>query len=289
MAEFRLLGPSDEGRLETFLLSRVESSVFLLDNLRQAGLSDRGGRHEASYAAVLVEGVVAAVVAHCRNGVMLLQASEGLAELLPLALKATRRPISGFVGPWGQIETARRLAEPKDRPVQLDSRQRLCVLALSDLRIPPILADGAVRCRAAEAAELERLAPWREAYNRELLGMPAGAEAGDEAREELARLQRQDNLWVLTDGGEPVAMAAFNAALPEIVQVGGVFTPPALRGQGYGRAAVAGALRAAAARGAAKAVLFHGERNPQAGSAYAALGFVPIGDYGLVLYEGYRR
>ena len=89
------------------------------------------------------------------------------------------------------------------------------------------------------------------------------------------------NAWVAVAGGIPVSLAAFNACLPDIVQLGGIYTPPALRGRGYAKAAVAASLVAARERGASRAVLF--TSNPSAARCYEAVGFRRLGDYGLVL------
>ena len=77
----------------------------------------------------------------------------------------------------------------------------------------------------------------------------------------------------------PVSYSAFNASLPEIVQVGGVWTPPEQRGRGYARAVVAGSLLDARAERVVRAVLF--TENPAARRAYEALGFQRVGEYGL--------
>ncbi len=76
----------------------------------------------------------------------------------------------------------------------------------------------------------------------------------------------------------------FNARLPDCVQIGGVYTPPARRGHGYARAAVAGALLEARDAGATRSILFTGEHNAAARAAYLALGYRVIGDFGLVLF-----
>jgi len=65
------------------------------------------------------------------------------------------------------------------------------------------------------------------------------------------------------------------------VQLGGIYTPPALRGRGFARCAVAASLLAARERGASRAVLFTG--NPNAVRTYEALGFARVGDYSIVL------
>jgi uncharacterized protein len=81
-----------------------------------------------------------------------------------------------------------------------------------------------------------------------------------------------------------VAMTGFNASTHGIVQVGGVFTPVALRGHGYARSAVAASLQLAQREGARRSVLFTAEYNKPARSAYCSLGYEVTGDFGLVLF-----
>ncbi|MBN1581559.1 MAG: hypothetical protein JXA89_12720 [Anaerolineae bacterium] len=82
-----------------------------------------------------------------------------------------------------------------------------------------------------------------------------------------------------------MACRSFNAAILEAVQVGGVWTPPALRGRGYGRCVVAASLLDARADSVEQAILFTGEKNIPAQKAYMALGFRPIGDYRIALLQ----
>ena len=77
-----------------------------------------------------------------------------------------------------------------------------------------------------------------------------------------------------------MAYTAFNARLPDVVQVGGVWTPPDMRGRGYARCAVAASLLQARAEGARRAILF---TNSASGArAYEALGFARTGQFGLL-------
>ena len=64
-----------------------------------------------------------------------------------------------------------------------------------------------------------------------------------------------------------------------------VWTPPELRSQGYGRAAVAASLLAVQEEGVHTAILFTGEENIPAQKAYEALGFRHIGDYRITLLK----
>ena len=82
--------------------------------------------------------------------------------------------------------------------------------------------------------------------------------------------------------GELVSYCCYNARTAEAVQIGGVWTPVALRGRGYARAVVAGALQAAASEGVSRGVLFTPETNLPARRAYESLGFSVVGDYGLI-------
>ena len=88
-------------------------------------------------------------------------------------------------------------------------------------------------------------------------------------------------MQVAIHDGTLASLSAFNARLPDIVQLGGIYTPPVLRGRGFARAAVAASLLEARGQGASRAVLF--TNNPSAVRTYEALGFRRIGDYSIVL------
>jgi predicted GNAT family acetyltransferase len=104
------------------------------------------------------------------------------------------------------------------------------------------------------------------------------------------RANVQDNLerghtWILEEDERPVSTSSFNTATAEIVQIGGVWTPPELRSRGYGRAAVAVSLLAVREEGVHTAILFTGEENIPAQKAYEGLGFRQIGDYRITLLK----
>jgi predicted GNAT family acetyltransferase len=84
---------------------------------------------------------------------------------------------------------------------------------------------------------------------------------------------------VLEEAGALRAMGALTAKLlPEAVQLGGIYTPPQLRGQGCARRLVAGMIRQS---GAERAVLF--TKDAAARRAYLAVGFEVCGTFGLAL------
>lgn len=130
------------------------------------------------------------------------------------------------------------------------------------------------------------LVGWRADYHREILGTPADRMVGQAGAEIDACIAR-DSHRVLVVEGRPVAMTAFNAMLTEIVQIGGVYTPPALRNRGYARLAVTLHLAEPAVRGVRRAVLF--AASCAAARAYRGIGFQPAGSVALVVFDGPQR
>jgi len=281
-----LLGAGDEERLDAFLAVHSDSSMFLRSNWRAAGLVDRGGRLEGTYAAAVDEGAFVGVAAHFGNGMIALQAPGGRAgRLAAEVVRATGRPVGGLVGPGAQVVAARERLGFADRPTVLDSREDLYALELGSLVVSGGLREGRVVCGRARAEDLALATAWRVDYSIEALGSPPGSELEGEARASIERQIESGHLWLLRDAeGAPLAMSALNARLPDRVQVGGVFTPPGLRGRGHGGDVVAGQLLELRGQGVVRAVLFTAADNQPAGRAYQRIGFARVGDYHLILF-----
>jgi RimJ/RimL family protein N-acetyltransferase len=283
VAVLKTLHPGDEAALEAFLAQHADTSMFLRSNARAAGLADRGAPLQGTYVAALEAGHIVGVAAHCWNGIVLVQAPAHAAALARAAVRRSRRPVSGFSGPWPQVVAARAALGRGTAPTTKSSREELYALDLAALRLPPGLVAGDVRCRHPAADDLELLVDWRVQYAIAALQASDGPELRATSRSEVRLLHARGADWVVVREHAPVAYAAFNAMLPEIVQVGGVWVPPPLRGRGYGRAVVGGALLAARKQNVQRAVLFADPLNVPARTAYLALGFQIVGDYGLVL------
>ena len=285
MPELRLLHPGDEVALDTFLARYADTSMFLRSNARSAGLLDRGQPMHATYVAAFEGGRIAGVAAHCWNGMVLVQAPVGhhAAAAAREAVRRSGRTVTGFSGPWDQVVAAREALGLGAAPTAKDSRDELYVLDIARLVVPADLASGALRCRHPAESELERLAAWRVRFAVEALGATDGPELHRASTDDVRLQHERGTDWLLLAGAAPVSYAVFNAVLPDIVQIGGVWTPPEFRGRGYARAVVAGSLLAARKQGVARAVLFADPANEAARRAYLFLGFRIVGDYGLVL------
>src|SRR5439155_18106750 len=196
-------------------------------------------------------------------------------------VKLSGRRVTGLTGPLDQVERARAALGLMSSSETLDSAEWLYSLDLSNLVIPDMLLNGVVDCRAPVQAEYNILREWRFNYEIETLGSPASDETRRRSTQALDGQIADGNAWVVVENDRPMSLSALNATLPDIVQLGGIYTPPDLRGRGYAKAAVATALIAGRARGASRAVLF--TANPSAVRCYEALGFRRVGDYALVL------
>ena len=279
----RALGAGDEPALEAFLIRHADFSMFLRSNSRAAGLVYDGQPLQALYVALFDGGDIVAVAAHCWNNVLLVQAPVDVAAVARAAVEQSRRPVAGLSGPADQVLAARSALGLDDRPAPKFGREELFALDLKELLVPTPLADGRWTCRRPRSDELELLVDWRVDFSREALQFPDSPTLRNECEQELRLVHERGSDWVLEDGGL-VSYSAFNARLPDIVQIGGVWTPLELRGRGYGRAVVAGSLLEVRELGVQRAVLF-AERE-DAKRAYRGIGFRVVGEYGLVLFGG---
>ena len=279
----RPLGPGDEPALEAFLIHHADFSMFLRSNARAAGLVYEGKPLQAEYVAAFDGGDIVAVAGHCWNNMLLVQAPVDVAAVARAAVEQSRRPVAGLSGPADQVLAARSALGLDDRPAPKLGREELFALDLKDLVVPAPLGDGRWTCRRPRSDELEFLIDWRVDFAREALQFPDSPSLRSECEHELRLVHERGSNWVLEDGGL-VSYSAFNARLPDLVQIGGVWTPPELRGRGYGRAVVAGSLLEVRELGVRRAVLF-AERE-DAKRAYRGIGFRVVGEYGLVLFGG---
>ncbi len=285
-ASLRVLGPGDEAALIAFLAPRADSSLFLIANLTAAGIVDRDAPYAGAYVGRFENGALTGVAAHYWNGNLTFQTDADALALAHFAVESTKRPVKGLVGPWPNLVALRASADPSfaARTAQFETHDILYALVLDKLAPPAALTEGRVICRPARADDLDLLARWRSGYRSELMNEPPGAALEAGAREEMGRVLQANAGFVLEADGAPVAYSGFNARTAEIVQIGGVWTPPELRGRGYARSVVAGQLQIARDQGAKRAVLFTGEENRFAQRAYESIGFQRIGEYGLILF-----
>ena len=281
MLHYRPIEIFDRPQLDAFLLEHRDTSIFLRSNLERSGLQYQPRPFHATWVGGFRDLHLIGVTAHCWNGMLLVQAPEGIGHLTRACADYSRREVRGFCGPLQQVRDARAALQLENAPAAMDEDEALYGLDLTDIVVPEILRTGTITVRPPLTQERDLLCAWRLAYDIETLGSTDTPETRERSSRTLDMQIADGNAWVAIEGERPVSLSAFNAALPDIVQLGGIYTPPELRGRGYARAAVAGSLLAAQQRGVTRAVLF--TSNPSAARSYEAVGFRRLGEFGLVL------
>ncbi|MDO5648917.1 GNAT family N-acetyltransferase [Paracoccus sp. (in: a-proteobacteria)] len=268
------VGESERGRALAALRD-APAPIFLQSNLAQHGLA---GDHPhalhlwrnadfTAFAGLTVSGVLMPQMAGASDADW-----RGLAEAL------SGRAISGMNGDAAQLLRLMDLLALHDAPVQMQKTEPGFDLALSDLIVPDM---AGLRLIPARADLRDMLIDWRSTYLTEVQNQPADT-ALTRAAGDIDLYLAAGSHRVLYHHDQPVALTGFNAELPHQVQIGGVFTPHALRGRGYARAAVAAHLVQARDRGVTRANLF--AANDAAARAYVAIGFRPAAPVRLVIF-----
>ena len=261
--------------LEAFYQAHIATSMFPLSNLRRFGLA--GGHPRACRFWLCQDaGAVTGAVALSEEGFLFPQCPQGGWDSLRDPLKGER--IKGILGDGDQAQ-ALRDALSLPRPAEMDDVDPLYTLALEDLRLPDVAGYDLSPITPDVREEVIR---WRAAYLREVMPVP-GEDLNQRAATEIENYITADSHRVLLKHGVAVSMTGFNAQLAEAVQVGGVYTPEAKRGQGFARRAVALHLVEARDKGIAAAILF--AASERAGRVYEAIGFRREGAFALIMYE----
>ena len=192
------------------------------------------------------------------------------AAALADALAEQARPLPGVNGE--SAATAAFAAAWKEHTSQaaiVDVRMRL--YRLGQLK-PPTGVTG--ESRTARADDTALVAGWAAAFHDEALPQ---APSDDWSAWAALRIEAAE-LYLWTDGGASVAMAAHSAPAAGVARVGPVYTPPPMRSRGFGAAITAAASAAALGAGAAHVVLYTDLSNPTSNAIYQAIGYLPDHD-----------
>lgn len=285
----RVLQAPDLPVVDAFLRKHADSSMILRGNLLSDGIEDNGGRYSGVYAGAFDPGgALQAVAAHYRvMGNVFPQAEndDALDAAVSCAVEASGSQVRGVIGLRSLVRRAIRRLELDAAPCNYDANEGLYAVELTYLRKPALLLDPEVELRPLQPGDADFFFEWVRDYEVNTLGARDDEATRARCHEQLERALTSQEPCLLTHAGIPRAKTSFNARLPDMVQVGGVYTPPEHRGCGYARAAVALSLLRARARGVKRAVLFTGDDNKQAIAAYRALGFERVNDFAIVLFR----
>ena len=145
---------------------------------------------------------------------------------------------------------------------------------------PPPPGQG----RTATAADRDLLLAWLHAFH---------AEVGPEGPNQTGRVVSDQigygGLILWEHEGRPVSVAGRNRAAAGQARIGPVYTPPGLRGHGYGGAVTAAVTQAALDAGAEGTVLFTDLANPTSNTLYQRLGYRPLSDWAVLRFAAPTR
>ncbi len=264
---------ADLGRVEAILRAHIDGSMFPLANLRAFGLDGEGPR------AMRVWLAGGGAIGLTNEGMLMPQMPGAKRRDWVAIAEALRgEAVTGAVGPAVQVRAILAALGLAGAPSRIDEDEPGYALDLCDLIVPVGTEEVLEPLESHRALAVA----WRADYEGSLLGHPP-ADAERRADDGVDRFIGADSHRILVVRGTPVAMTGFNARLPEIVQVGGVYTPPHLRRRGHARRAVALHLAQARGKGTGRAVLF--AASEAAARAYVAIGFARADDVALVLLD----
>jgi RimJ/RimL family protein N-acetyltransferase len=181
-------------------------------------------------------------------------------------VNATRGPGAAFAAAW---------QEHTGQPARTGMRMRLYAL---DTLLPPDPPPPG-QARTADAGDRDLMLAWLDAFKDE--AQPAGP---NESERVVNDRVGWGGLVLWEHEGRPVSLAGRNPAAAGQARVGPVYTPPELRGRGFGGAATATITQAALDDGAEGVVLFTDLANPASNTLYQRLGYRPVSDWDVVRF-----
>ncbi|MBN2759380.1 MAG: GNAT family N-acetyltransferase [Rhodobacteraceae bacterium] len=270
----RKAGPKDQEALGAFLEDHIESSMFLLGNLDAYGTQNTDHPHGTTFFLQETGDGIIGVFGATNGGLLMCQ----IPRLTALEAQTYTHLLKGYTlrGMTGASEQVALIlkALPLGAAVwQINHDEPLYTLELAALTPP----DATLR--APDQTDRDLLARWFDAYMTETRTHPGG----DAAQHRAASAITSDRVRLLVEDGQITAMTGLNSAARGVVQIGGVYVPPELRGQGRAGRVVAGHLAELRERGAHRAILF--ANSAHAARAYERIGFERIGSYRVALLQ----
>lgn len=287
MANFKKLIPGEEHTLEIFLKHYPETSMFLRSNLRNSGIEYKNDTpyHGEYFVHHNSLGEIQGVLAHYWNGNIMMQCPDPgvLHDLVDYFKSHCTRSICGILGDERQAKIVIDLLGINPPSFALNAIDGLYQLLLSKI-IVPIKITSDYQLKKAKYCDPYILKKWLTDYHIEALGADlSNPDSVESINNSINDAFNRDDLWTLDHNNIPLSLCGFNASLPDIVQIGPVWTPVEYRNHGYARNVVALSLLEARKKGIKQAILF--TNNLAAERAYFSIGFKKIGEYRLAILK----
>ncbi|KTC66376.1 GNAT family acetyltransferase (plasmid) [Legionella adelaidensis] len=271
--------------LALYLNHYQETTMFIRNNLCHSGITYQDGPFHGEYYGSFENNQLNGVLAHYWNGNVMMQA-ENFSALSALVdefkLKKTRQ-IAGILGEDTQANFVIDKLGLQSSLFAINYQEKLFLLNLEKMTTPQAVHSYDCTLKTVDC-EMDVIKEWLIAYHIEALGDDANNPKLEESIiYEIQDTQLSQYRWVLFVNNTPVSLCGFNANLPDIVQLGPVYTPPAFRNKGFARTAVYLCLKQAALKQVKRAILFTNDHS--AIRSYKSLGFQEIGKYRLAILK----
>ncbi|QQR69402.1 MAG: GNAT family N-acetyltransferase [Alphaproteobacteria bacterium] len=279
----RLLDQRDAQTVERFLAPHSAKAYYLRANALNSGLVNEGRISQGDYVGAFqgddLVGVQALFNGHSALWVFATDPAciEGMSAVLKEHWRLSPRPIRRIMGlrdlAWASCKAWGITPDLLHQP----NPEWLFQLDLAQMKDPPGFAEDKRVLRLSQDQDEELLIGWRVAYYIEALcESPQDPSLRDHAKKEFERHVGK-NWYVLESEGQAVSMGGVHRALPDMVFIGPMWTPPELRNRGHARSLLAKALRLAESQGVREAALF--AERPDAIACYEKLGFRKTADW----------
>jgi len=272
--------PHDRAAIQEFLREHQDFTLFLRSNLQQHGLRLSSEPNSGNYKCIWQNDQIVGVFALFRRGTLIVQAPNDEQLFAPILASTLEEPVElgGVVGDWrfcGPFWSYLR----RQGVVQEEGFVSKEVLYRANLDQCHFSVDP--RFTVLRAEHFDQWFAHRKRYVEEM-GLPSRL-SQEEVYDDYLRKSEAGVIWAMMEGQKILSMAELNAHVEEAGQLGGVFTPKPLRGQGYAKVLCQQILRSCREQlGMQTLIIFTGETNTSAQKVYEALGVQRRGFFALL-------
>lgn len=249
--------------------AEVEHNLILSLSGDAEAKAGRGEKYLLRTAVLMDEGdVVCAALQTPPHNLILSKAAELNIDMLVEEIAKAGFTFPGVVGPsdvasiffskWGEV-SGQGVWESMDQ----------IIYSLSSVTPPLFKPEG--KFRLAEKKEAPLLAEWVVAFTAEAV-LKTEKLSPEKARAKVDAHIQNGQMAVWDVGGKPVSVCSARYA-KNISRVGGVYTPPDMRGKGYASALVAAFSQYQLDQGKKTCCLYADARNPVSNSIYRKIGY----------------
>lgn len=262
---------ADFSSFSTFLRKNKYTSQFLISKFRT----------ELEYRNAIEEGVLKVFTVDSRISGVLFRSENSVLHVLGIppageVQSFTTESLQGLNGPRSVVEAVLPMLSQKVRKAFHDFVYRL--------QLP-----SNPQCKGlgvARSLNRNDFIQWHSLYCLYLSELGLISTATEEAR--LKRFEGEVSKgwhWGTFVGDRLVSIAAYNAKASDSAQLGGVFTLPTLRGQGYSTTAMLELISHSSADATMRElILFTDPPNSKSGRLYVKLGFETVDTYSMIVF-----